>query len=111
MRMNDNLKSTYCRPRKAALLFSASALTIAAFAQPALAQTAPTAPPAADPNAIEVIVVTAQKREESLQNVPISITAFGTRRLEQLGVDSFADYAKLIPSLSYVSTGPGTAKV
>jgi len=114
MRIQNDGTSTFSRRDRARILLSSSAMALALFAQPAFAQTtaaaAETAATAPD-NGIEVVVVTAQKREESLQDVPISITAFGTRRLEQLGVDSFADYARLIPSLSYVSTGPGTAKV
>ncbi|HWW79735.1 MAG TPA: Plug domain-containing protein, partial [Steroidobacteraceae bacterium] len=51
------------------------------------------------------VVVTAQKRTENIQDVPVSIQAFGTEKLEQLNVSSFDDYAKLIPSLSFQSSG------
>jgi len=57
------------------------------------------------------IIVTAQKRAESLQDVPIAITAIGTKQLEDAQVDSFDDYAKMIPSLSYKSFGPGSSNV
>ena len=57
------------------------------------------------PAGLEEVVVTAQKREENLQNVPLSIQAIGTERLEELHVASFADYAKFLPSLSYQSGG------
>ena len=46
------------------------------------------------------IIVTAQKREENLQNVPISIQALGTRRLDQLNISNFNDYTKLLPSVA-----------
>ncbi|MGH6781246.1 MAG: TonB-dependent receptor, partial [Sphingomonadaceae bacterium] len=59
----------------------------------------------------DVIIVTAQKREENLQDVPIAITAFGTQKLEELKVSDFDDYARYLPSLSYQSTGPGGANV
>lgn len=49
------------------------------------------------------VVVTATKRAENLQNVPVSIQAFGTEKLEQMNVSSFDDYAKMIPSLSFQS--------
>jgi iron complex outermembrane recepter protein len=53
------------------------------------------------------VVVTAQKRTENMQDVPVSIQAFGTEKLEQMNVSSFDDYAKLIPSLSFqAQTGP-----
>jgi len=57
------------------------------------------------------IIVTAQKRAENLQDVPIAITAIGTKQLDDLQVDSFDDYAKLIPSLSSKSAGPGFSNV
>lgn len=60
------------------------------------------------PGALDEIIVTATKRAENLQDVPISVQAIGAERLEQLNVSDFADYAKLLPSLSYSATyGPG----
>ncbi|HVW68871.1 MAG TPA: TonB-dependent receptor [Steroidobacteraceae bacterium] len=59
----------------------------------------------ASPGLAEV-VVTAQKRAENLQDVPISIQALGTEKLEQMNVASFNDYAKLVPSLSFEDSGP-----
>ena len=57
------------------------------------------------------IIVTATKRAENLQDVPLAITAFSTKTLEDTQVDAFDDYAKMIPSLSYKSAGPGSANV
>jgi iron complex outermembrane recepter protein len=57
------------------------------------------------------IIVTAQKRQENLQDVPLSITALGTQKLEELHVTDFDDYAKLLPSLSYTTGGPGFSRV
>ena len=39
---------------------------------------------------LEEITVTAQKRSESLQDVPMSITALGGERMEEAGIDSFS---------------------
>ena len=75
----------------------------------ALAQSTPA--DAAEATSGDVIVVTAQKRTENLQDVPIAITAFGTEKLDQLQVTNFADYAKYLPSLSYQTTGPGGSNV
>ncbi len=58
-----------------------------------------------DASGLAEVVVTAQKRTENLQDVPVSIQAFGTEKLEQMNVSSFDDYAKLIPSLSFQSEG------
>ena len=56
------------------------------------------------------IIVTAQKRSESLQNVPISIQALGTKKLDELNVSSFNDYAQQLPSVTFQALGgnPGT---
>jgi outer membrane receptor protein involved in Fe transport len=57
------------------------------------------------------IIVTATKREESLQKVPISLQALGNATLDQHQVKSFDDYAKLLPSVSYQTYGPGQSDV
>lgn len=78
-----------------------------AISMPAMAQEAQTEAADSDPN---VIIVTAQKRSENLQNVPISIQALGTQKLDQLGVASFSDYAQQLPSVTFQALGgtPGT---
>ena len=60
---------------------------------------------------LETVVVTAEKRSENLQTVPISILALGTEKLDQLQVQSFNDYARYLPSVSYTTDGPGLAEV
>jgi iron complex outermembrane receptor protein len=82
----------------------------AAFAQPTQpAPATPAAAPAEDNG--DVIIVTAQKRSENLQNVPISIQALGTQQLEDLNVSNFQDYTRLLPSISYQTFQPGTTNV
>jgi outer membrane receptor protein involved in Fe transport len=53
------------------------------------------------------LVVTAQKREESLQDVPLSITALGGEQLDQLNIVDFEDYVKYLPSVVFTTFGPG----
>jgi len=93
-------------------------LTTSAFGLSSLAaaQDPPAAPPAAAPTGpapVEAgdIIVTATKRSERLQDVPISIQALGTQTLEQHQVSSFDDYQKLLPSVSSQSFGPGQAQL
>ncbi|HUO95885.1 MAG TPA: TonB-dependent receptor [Steroidobacteraceae bacterium] len=81
---------------------------ILAGAAPARAQQAP-APNAGD--VLEEVIVTSQKRAENLQSVPISILAYDTKKLDELQVASFDDYAKYLPSLSVQSYGPGQAQL
>jgi outer membrane receptor protein involved in Fe transport len=90
---------------------AAMALATPARSQEAAVEPAPQAAPASGSSGVEEIVVTSQKRAENLQDVPVSITAFGTEQLEELRVEDFADYAKFLPSLSYQTSGPGFSRV
>ncbi len=58
----------------------------------------------ADAGALTEVVVTARKRNESLQDVPISITAFTAELIEERGIESLYDLAKLTPNLSFNQT-------
>ncbi|WP_422059735.1 TonB-dependent receptor [Sphingopyxis sp.] len=90
--------------------FSRRALLLASLSSTILSSGAALAQEAADKNDDE-IVVTAQKREENLQDVPISIQALGTRKLDQLNVANFQDFSKLLPSVSFQSSQPGVTTV
>src|SRR5712671_2800589 len=57
---------------------------------------------------LEEIIVTARKREENLQDVPLSIDVLSKKDLSNLGITSFEDYAEKVPSISFISVGPGT---
>jgi len=61
----------------------------------------------ADSGQLQEVIVSAQKRDESLQDVPLSITALGTTTLEQLNIQDFTDYMKFLPSVNYTTFGPG----
>lgn len=52
-----------------------------------------------------VIIVTAQRRTEDLQDVPLSIQVLDTERLDQLQVDNFEDYVQFLPSVSTQNYG------
>lgn len=62
--------------------------------------------PAGDAGLGEV-VVTATRTAESVQRVPISIQALSSEKLAERQVTSFADYANLLPSVSFSTLGPG----
>ncbi|WP_408586602.1 TonB-dependent receptor [Novosphingobium sp.] len=76
------------------VLFAGSALT-----SPALAQVAAQADQAGAGSAQEIIV-TAQRREQSLSEVPVSIQAFGSEALKNLRVTSTEDLPSVAPSLN-----------
>jgi iron complex outermembrane recepter protein len=66
---------------------------------------------ATDTTMLEEVVVTAQKRTEDLQKVPISLQVLNSETLEQHQVSNFDDYAKLLPSVSFQSFGPGQSQL
>jgi iron complex outermembrane recepter protein len=55
--------------------------------------------------ALEEIIVTAQKREQSALEVPITITAFSAEAIERAGIESFEDYATLTPNIGFTQQG------
>src|SRR6478672_11660376 len=112
-------------------LLASTALATPAFAQdaqpqvtgqspaPATNATDVTAPPPAVQQAQSAagvpdqteIIITATKREENLQNVPISVQAIGTRRLDQLNISNFEQFTKQLPSVSFQTAQPGVTVV
>ena len=54
--------------------------------------------------AIEEVVVTARKRSENLQDVPISIQALGSQSIKELNLTNFKDYTQMLPSVAMTPT-------
>ena len=123
---NNKTRNTRQRRTSSALARLPLAMGIyLAFGSMAWAQDASTPPPADTGQAakdeqgktLETITVTAQKRTENMQKVPISMQAIGEATIKRQDIQDFDDYAKLIPSLSYSSigggvfSGPGFAQV
>jgi iron complex outermembrane receptor protein len=94
-------------PLAAAVYFAISSHAFAQDAEPATPAEGSQTPT----TALETVTVTAQKREENLQEVPINIQVLGTQQLEDLNVSDFDDYVKYLPSVSYQSAGPGFAQI
>ena len=67
---------------------------------------APSDTPAATSEIAEIIV-TAQRREENVQNIPIAIQALTAETLTQLNVTTFDDYIKYLPNVTGQGSGPG----
>jgi iron complex outermembrane receptor protein len=93
---------TITRPVTGFAALSAAVVMSLICATPAGAQA--TAKPAA--GGLEEIVVTAQKREEKLQDVPIAISAFSSEQLEARGISSVGSLNALAPNLQ-ISTATG----
>ncbi len=72
-------------------LAAISGISLSAIGSPAMAQ---------EKFALEEVIVTAQKKAESLQDTPISLTAFGSERLEIEGISNLGDIGSKVPSLT-----------
>ena len=57
--------------------------------------------------ALQDIVVTAERRSESLQSVPLSVTALDASSIEEMGITRLSDLSREVPGLNVVSSGPG----
>jgi len=60
---------------------------------------------------IEVIEVTATKRTESIQEVPVTVSALTGDSLEKLGVSNFDQYVEFLPNVVFQGTGPGQNEI
>ncbi|HET8698833.1 MAG TPA: TonB-dependent receptor [Gammaproteobacteria bacterium] len=69
--------------------------------------------PASDPSGalddagLATIVVTAQRRPETLDDVPLAVSALDGNALAEAGVESTIDLQTVVPSLTYLATGHG----
>lgn len=76
-----------------------------AFATPVMAQEAPSDADAGaatnDGSGIEDIIVTARRREESLQSAPVTVTAFAGDQLEERGITDFSRLAQATPGINF----------
>ena len=81
--------------KKAALISASASILAGAPTGAALAQN-------------DEIVVTAQKREQSINEVPMSITAFSGDELSERGVTQVADFARTVPAFTYSESRVGT---
>ena len=99
---------------RASLFCSAALLAIAAV-QPAHAQVQQQQPPQEDGSAADAdeaeIVVTAQKREERLLDIPQSVTVVGGDTIERQQASTFQHYLNEIPGLSLTESEPGSARL
>lgn len=86
------------------LSFIIGALLAAPYA--VQAQQAPAQGEEAKPNTLDAITVSARKREESLQEVPVAVTAFTADGLDKLNIEDIGDLGAFVPNLTvYAARG------
>ena len=88
------------------LKYGASLFAMASLVAPvALAQDAPAE--ATSAKRLQTVTITATKRTESAQDVPVAVTALGEQQLKELGVKNFSDYLVQLPGVTAGGSGPG----
>jgi iron complex outermembrane receptor protein len=95
------------------LLLNGATFAVALLAQPALAQGAEPAAAASDTGALREIIVTAQRRQDSIQSIPVAVTALDQRALDAATVEDIRDFSGRVPSLvvDNVAAGPSAAAI
>ncbi len=83
-----------------AVFFALAIASIAFATQQAVAQ---------QPLQIEEVIVTAQKRAENVQDIPVSVSAIGAGSIEQAGIQSSSDVVRVSPSLTITEGNKKTA--
>src|SRR3979490_3018069 len=90
--------------RTVALLLSgavSAAYSMTALAAPAPAPVAAAAASPSEENSIAEIVVTAEKRTENLETVPVAISAYTSKTRDLVGIESIQDMTNFTPGLAY----------
>ena len=72
---------------------------------------AATGAPEVQSQEIEEIIVTARKREQSIQDAPLPIQAFDTEAIREKGLKTFMDYLKELTSVSFGTASPGATTI
>lgn len=76
------------------------------------AQTSPTTATGDDEIArMDTVIVSSAKRDQPLQDVPLAVTALSEERLQQIGADTFEDYALSVPGLQLNDLGNNSSEV
>ena len=98
---------------KSSLKLSSAAIAIAILSSgaPAFAQDASEAANADTSGGVPDIIVTATRRSESANRIPVAINAIGGKELEQLNVTNFEKLVEYLPNVRTASRGPGISSV
>ena len=102
------------------LMYGASVIAIAGLATPtvqaqdstpAVQAQGNTPAPKAKTRRLKAVTVTATKRTETAQSIPVSVIALGESELDDLGVKNFTDYLVQLPGVTAGGSGPGQGTI
>lgn len=91
-----NVKNLLINPLSAAIAMSVSGVAVGAEDQGALV--------------LEEVVVSAQRREQTLQEVPVSVSAFSSGTIEKMDISSASDYLMVTPNVGFSEDGEGGSR-
>ena len=83
----------------------ATAIISIAYTQPLFAQDAIVG---VMDKSLEKIIITAQRRSQNLQEVPVAVTALSSEKIEKAGINDLTDVATRVPGLTFSAFSPGT---
>jgi iron complex outermembrane recepter protein len=112
---SSTLRPAPARARRSKVSYAVAAIlgssSFAAYAQtqPATSTGAAATEPATE--GLTEITVTAQRRTENIQDVPIAMQALTAQTLQQLNVTTFDDYLRYLPNVTSANNGPGQNEV
>jgi iron complex outermembrane recepter protein len=90
---------------------AAVAAALSVHAAQTLAQTQPANEAAAQSGALAEVVVTAQRRAENIQDVPITVQALTSETLTQLNVQTFDQFVRYLPNVTQSTNGPSQGEI
>jgi iron complex outermembrane receptor protein len=96
---------------KSYLKISTAAIVLAALGAGSVPAFAQESAASSDEAAPGDIVVTANRRDQSLRDVPMTIQAFGTDTLSELNITSINELIKYTPNVSFANNGPGNGAI
>ena len=88
------------RPLTLAVAAACGAVGVAGVTLPGVAQAQ-----------IEEVVVTATRRAESIQDIPMSVSVLGEAQLTDLNITDMEDYLMMLPNVGFISLGPSTGSI
>ena len=97
--------------KRATSALATSLMASTMLAGSAVVAHAAAAAPTVESNTVAEVIVTAQKQEECLQKVSLSIQALDSKTLAQRNVSEFQDYVKYLPSVSFQTTAPSVTSI
>ncbi|MEQ8300696.1 MAG: TonB-dependent receptor [Hyphomonas sp.] len=94
------------------LMYGASLVAMAELLTPmAIAQEPAPKAPKQETRRLKAVTVTATKRSETAQSIPVSVVALGETELNDLGVKNFTDYLVQLPGVTAGGSGPGQGTI